>query len=146
MPNGKLLNLLGDYRNAAKAAAEEAGCPFIDMWQRTTDYFETAGPVKSKQFFRHDAVSCDYTHTNDMGGRLIAKLFAQEALKKADKLAEHIETGYLAVYGGLKYPGVFSIDALEGFMYAAGEHSDIIGFLHHRNAVLHKPCKWPRRK
>ncbi len=90
MPNGKLMNLLGSYRDAAKAAAKEAGCTFIDMWQRTTDYFETAGPVKSKQFFRHDDVSHDYTHTNDIGGRLIAKMFAQEMIAKKGPLAKHI--------------------------------------------------------
>ena len=90
MPDGKLRNLLGDYRNAAKAAAEEAGCTFIDMWSRSTEYFETAGPVKSWDFFRSDENSRDYTHTNDIGGVLVSKFFAQEMLKNNGPLAKYI--------------------------------------------------------
>lgn len=91
-PDGTLRNLLGDYRNAAKAAAEEAGCTFIDMWQRTTEYFETAGPVKSWQFFFSDGVSRDYTHTNDIGGAMVSKFFAQEMQKANGPLAKYIIT------------------------------------------------------
>ncbi len=89
--NGKLKNLLGDYRNAAKEAADELGITFIDMWQRTTDYFETAGPVKSWQFFRCLGDSRDYTHTNDMGGSMIAKFFAQEMIKQNGPLSTYID-------------------------------------------------------
>jgi lysophospholipase L1-like esterase len=89
--DGTLLNLLGDYRNAAKQAAEELNCTFIDMWQRSTDYFVTAGPVKAPQFFRHLGDERDYTHTNDIGGTLIAKFFAQEMIKQNGVLAKHID-------------------------------------------------------
>lgn len=89
--NGKLLNLLGDYRDAAKEAAEELGVTFIDMWKLTTDYFETAGPVKSWQFFRCLGQQRDYTHTNDLGGTLAAKLFAREMLDKNGPLASYID-------------------------------------------------------
>ena len=90
MPDGRLRNLLGDYRNAAKAAAEELGCTFIDMWQRSTEYFETAGPVKSWDFFFSDGKTRDYTHTNDMGGTMVAKFFAQEMLNRSGPLAKYI--------------------------------------------------------
>ncbi len=89
-PDGTLKNLLGAYRDAAKAAAQELGITFIDLWQRTTDYFETAGPVKSWQFFRCLGDSRDYTHTNDRGGTMIAKFFAQEMLKQNGPLSEYI--------------------------------------------------------
>lgn len=89
--NGRLLNLLGSYRTACEEAAREAGCTFIDMWQRTTDYFETAGPVKSPSFFHHKDEERDYTHTNDIGGELIAKFFAQEMVKCGGPLAKYID-------------------------------------------------------
>lgn len=80
-PDGTLRNLLGEYRDAVKSVADEMNVPFIDMWQRTTEYFETAGPVKSWGFFRCKGDERDYTHTNDIGGLLIAKFFAQEIVK-----------------------------------------------------------------
>lgn len=95
--NGKLKNLLGDYRNASKVAAEELGITFIDMWQRTTDYFETAGPVKSWQFFRCLDDNRDYTHTNDIGGSMIAKFFAQEMVKQNGPLSKHIDESKIGV-------------------------------------------------
>ena len=84
-PDGTLRNLLGEYRNAVKLVADEMNVPFIDMWKRTTEYFETAGPVKSWGFFRCKGDERDYTHTNDIGGILIAKFFAQEVLKNGVK-------------------------------------------------------------
>lgn len=95
--NGKLLNLLGAYRDAAKAAADEIGCPFIDLWQRTTSFFETAGPVKSLEFFRHLGEDRDYTHTNDIGGTMIAKFFAQEMVKQNGPLARYIDESKIEV-------------------------------------------------
>ena len=88
--DGTLLNLLGDYRKAAMQVAEKMNCTFIDMWQRTTEYFETAGPVKSWQFFRCLNEEKDYTHTNDVGGSMIAKFFAQEMLRLNGPLTEYI--------------------------------------------------------
>lgn len=89
--DGTLLNLLGDYRSAAKAIAEKTGCTFIDLWQRSTDYFVTAGPVKAWQFFVCTEEHRDYTHTNDIGGSMIAKFFAQEMLKQNGPLAKYID-------------------------------------------------------
>jgi lysophospholipase L1-like esterase len=80
-PDGTLKNLLGEYRNAVESVAKELDVPFIDMWARTTDYFVKAGPVKSWDFFRCKGEERDYTHTNDIGGTLIAKMFAQEIKK-----------------------------------------------------------------
>lgn len=94
--DGTLKNLLGTYRDAAKAAAGELGITFIDMWKRTTDYFVTAGPVKSWQFFRCLGDSRDYTHTNDLGGTLAAKFFAQQMLEQSGPLAEYIDSSAVA--------------------------------------------------
>lgn len=103
--DGTLLNLLGDYRNAAKAVAEKTGCTFIDMWQRTTDYFVTAGPVKAWQFFRCLGEQRDYTHTNDVGGSMIAKFFAQEMIKQNGPLAKYIDKTKLEVEQVYADPG-----------------------------------------
>ena len=74
--DGKIFNLLGEYRNAAKAVAEESGVPFIDMWTATTDFFEPLGLYTAKKYFRHDGESQDFTHTNDLGGGIVARLCA----------------------------------------------------------------------
>lgn len=89
--SGKILNLLGDYRNAAKSVAEELSIPFIDMFTATTDFFEPLGLYTAKRYFRHDEESQDYTHTNDLGGSIIARLCGA-LIKKAhiDGLSEHI--------------------------------------------------------
>ena len=82
---------MGGYRDAAKAAAERCGAEFVDMWQMTTEYMETAGPVKAWRFFRCKGDERDYTHTNDIGGTLIAKMFASAELAQNGALAKHID-------------------------------------------------------
>lgn len=79
--DGTLLNLLGDYRNAAKKVCEEMNVPFLDLWARTTEFFEAAGAVRAWDYFRCDGDDRDYTHTNDIGGNIIARLAADEMLK-----------------------------------------------------------------
>lgn len=95
--DGTLLNLLGEYRNAVKAVAEEMNVPFIDLWTRTTDYFETAGPVKSWSFFWGNGTDRDYTHTNDIGGNLIARFVAQEMVKNNIKISDFIKTDMIDI-------------------------------------------------
>lgn len=96
--NGKLRNLLGDYRNAVKGVAEEMKVPFIDLWTRTTEYFETAGPVKSWQFFWGNGVDRDYTHPNDIGGNMVARFVAQEIVKNnVEPVAGFIRTDKIEV-------------------------------------------------
>lgn len=89
--NGKILNLLGDYRDAVKFVAEERKVPFLDLFTATKDFFEPLGLYTAKKYFRHDEASQDYTHTNDSGGGIVARLCA-ELIRKAhiDGLSEHI--------------------------------------------------------
>ncbi|MGN0164025.1 MAG: GDSL-type esterase/lipase family protein [Candidatus Ornithomonoglobus sp.] len=122
-PDGSLLNLLGDYRDAAKQAAEELGCTFIDMWQRTTDYFVTAGPIKAPYFFRHLGEERDYTHTNDIGGTMIAKFFAQEMVKQNGPLSEFINEELISVEQVYAEPG----DRLESS--EAADHIKTVGLI-----------------
>lgn len=79
--DGTLLNLLGDYRNAVKAVCEEKDVPFIDLWTRTTEFFERAGARKAWDYFWGDGEGRDYTHTNDIGGGIIARFVGQEMIR-----------------------------------------------------------------
>lgn len=92
-PDGTLKNLLGEYRDAVKATAERMCVPFIDLWSRTTEYMEAAGPEDAWDYFWGDGKTRDYTHTNDIGGKLIAKFVAQEIQKAGIMpIAGHIKT------------------------------------------------------
>lgn len=96
--NGKIFNLLGEYRDAVKAVAEEKNAAFLDMWTATTEFFEPLGLYTSKQFFRHDGDNQDYTHTNDLGGAIVARLLAALLAKaKVSGLSEHVLTDKLGV-------------------------------------------------
>ena len=80
--DGTLLNLLGDYRNAVKAVCDEMDVPFIDLWTRTTEFFERAGAHRAWDYFWSDGQGGrDYTHTNDIGGGIVARFAAQEMLR-----------------------------------------------------------------
>lgn len=96
--NGKIFNLLGEYRDAVKSLAEETGTAFIDMWTATTDFFEPLGLYTSKKYFRHDGENQDYTHTNDLGGAIVARLCAK-LISGANigGLSEHVLTDRISV-------------------------------------------------
>ncbi len=79
--DGTLLNLLGDYRNAVKTVCEEMNVPFIDLWTRTTGFFEAAGALKAWDYFWGNDTDRDYTHTNDIGGDIVSRFVADEILK-----------------------------------------------------------------
>jgi lysophospholipase L1-like esterase len=96
--DGTLLNLLGDYRNAAKQVADELNVPFVDMWSKTTEYFEADGAQHSWSWFWGDGENRDYTHTNDLGGALVAQLGAQEITqKKIAPVCEFVKTELIDV-------------------------------------------------
>ena len=74
--DGTLLNLLGDYRTAVKNVCDEMNVPFIDLWSRTTEFFEAAGAVKAWDYFWGNGTDRDYTHTNDFGAYRMAGFVA----------------------------------------------------------------------
>ncbi len=95
---GKIVNLLGDYRNAVWSVAKELNVPFIDLFTATTEFFEPLGLYTAKKYFRHDEESQDYTHTNDLGGAIVARLCAgliQNA--RIDGLSQHVLPDRLAI-------------------------------------------------
>lgn len=79
--NGTLMNLLGDYGEAVRQVGREMEVPVIDLLRRTTEFFETVGPVDSWNYFWGDGENRDYTHTNDIGGNVVARFAAQEIIK-----------------------------------------------------------------
>ncbi len=79
--DGTLLNLLGEYREAVRRVCEEENVPFIDLWSRTTEFFEAAGAVKAWDYFWGNGEDRDYTHTNDIGGGIVARFAASEIVK-----------------------------------------------------------------
>lgn len=96
--NGKIINLLGEYRNAVKAVADEMNVPFIDMWTQTTNFFEPLGLYTSKKYFRHDEDSNDYTHSNDIGGGIIARLCAKTIVdSNIDGLSDAVKKDMLEI-------------------------------------------------
>lgn len=98
LEDGSLLNLLGDYRNAVKKVCEEKNVPFIDLWTRTTEFFTRAGAVKAWDYFWGDGKDRDYTHTNDIGGNIIARFVAQEMIKnKVEPIASLIKDDMIDV-------------------------------------------------
>lgn len=91
--DGTLKNLLGEYRNAVKKVSEEMNSVFIDLWSRSTEYMEAAGREDAWDYFWGDGKTRDYTHTNDIGGKVIAKFVAQEIVKAGVKpISDHIKT------------------------------------------------------
>lgn len=96
--DGTLLNLLGDYREAVRKVCEEANAPFIDLWSRTTEFFEAAGAVKAWNYFWGNGIERDYTHTNDIGGSVIARFAADEIIKNNVKpISDLIKKDMIAV-------------------------------------------------
>lgn len=96
--DGTLLNLLGEYRKAVKSVAEEMNVAFVDMWSKTTEYFEADGAVHAWSWFWGDGEKRDYTHTNDFGGALVAKFGAQEIVdKKILPVCDFVKTELISV-------------------------------------------------
>jgi len=79
--DGSLRDLLGEYGMAVRELAEKENVPCIDLLKRTTDYFTKQGDERAWEFFWGDGKNRDYTHTNDIGGDIIARFAAQEIIK-----------------------------------------------------------------
>lgn len=96
--DGTILNLLGDYRNAAEKVCAEMNVPFIDLWSRTTEFFEAAGAVRAWDYFWGNGTDRDYTHTNDIGGNIVARFAADEIIKNAvSPISDLIKKDMIAV-------------------------------------------------
>lgn len=112
--DGTLLNLLGDYRNAVKKVCEEMEVPFIDLWTRTTEFFERAGAVKAWDYFWSGGTDRDYTHTNDIGGGIVARFVAQEMIKaKVEPIASLIKKDIIGVEMPEPDPGAKPMNSKE---------------------------------
>ena len=79
--DGSLRDLLGEYGMAVRSLAKAENIPCIDLLGKTTDYFVKQGDERAWKYFWGDGVSRDYTHTNDIGGDVIARFVVQEILR-----------------------------------------------------------------
>ncbi len=92
-PDGTITDLLGEYAAACRDTAAEYGVPFVNMLTLTTEFFEAAGAIDAWNWFRCKGDERDYTHTNDLGGELIAKMFLGEVVKQGIKpIADFVDT------------------------------------------------------
>lgn len=92
--NGKIVNTHGDYPAAMKEAAGELNVPLLDISARSKKLFDELGVEKSKEIFLWvkkgesenypDGVE-DNTHFCTYGAKEIARLIAEEIVKKQIK-------------------------------------------------------------
>jgi len=83
---GKLIDTHGDYPVISREVAKDKKVPLIDMQKQTTDWLESEGVVKSKQYFHKFAPGVsklypkgldDNTHFNEKGARIAAGFFVE---------------------------------------------------------------------
>lgn len=68
-PEGKIVSNLGDFPEAARQAAKEAGVALIDLNAMSQRFYEAMGVEQSKRAFAPD----DNTHHNNYGSYQIAR-------------------------------------------------------------------------
>jgi len=83
---GKLIDTHGDYPGFSREIAKDKKVPLIDMQKQTTEWLESEGVVKSKQYFHKFAPGVsklylkgldDNTHFNEKGARIAAGFFVE---------------------------------------------------------------------
>jgi lysophospholipase L1-like esterase len=91
-PDGKMVNTHGDYPDAARKVAQEAGVPLIDLTVITTKLFETLGVEDSKKAFviYPEKNLNDNTHFNTYGAYEIAKIIASQIKSQKLGLAKYL--------------------------------------------------------
>lgn len=98
--NGKVTNTLGDYPEAMRQTAAEAGVPLIDLTRMTERFYEALGPEESKRAFVHypagtfpgqTAELKDDTHFNNYGAYEIAKMVVEGVRANDLLIARHLD-------------------------------------------------------
>ncbi|MDO4562974.1 MAG: GDSL-type esterase/lipase family protein [Clostridia bacterium] len=74
--DGTLDHSLDEYAAAVISAAKEEGVCCIDLHGATTRHFESLGEDNAWKYFRFCGSERDFTHPNDYGGKLVAKMAA----------------------------------------------------------------------
>ncbi|MCS4166418.1 rhamnogalacturonan acetylesterase [Sphingobacterium sp. BIGb0116] len=96
---GKLLQTLGDFPDAARKVAAELQVPLIDLNQKTSLFYEALGVEQSKRAFVHYPAHtfpnqkndlADNTHFNPYGAYEIAKVVLTGIKENNLKIADHI--------------------------------------------------------
>jgi lysophospholipase L1-like esterase len=126
--DGKIINSLGDYPEAARKVALELNVPFIDLNGMTKTLYETLGPENSKKVFviypansfpgEPNALN-DNTHFNSYGAYQLAKCVI-EGIKENDLDIKKFLIKGLPAY----YPE--KPDAFDSFSLPLSPHSPVI--------------------
>lgn len=85
--NGKLIDTLEPWAEAARAVAKEMKIPFIDLHQVSINVYKKIGAVASAEFNLKEG---DYTHFNEKGSKVIASLVVGEMKKAVPKLTPYL--------------------------------------------------------
>ncbi|MCC8089046.1 MAG: rhamnogalacturonan acetylesterase [Rikenellaceae bacterium] len=85
--NGELIDTHGDYITAVFEVGRETGTPVIDMNSSTTAMILAVPQEDSKKFFMWVGSKEDNTHLNVYGGKVVAKLAADEIARTIPELA-----------------------------------------------------------
>ncbi|MCC9135572.1 rhamnogalacturonan acetylesterase [Pontibacter silvestris] len=97
--NGKVINTLGDYPEAARQTAKEENVALIDLNAMSKAFYEAMGPEKSKKAFVHypagtfpgqDTALKDDTHFNTYGAYELAKCVVEGIRKNNLKLVQYL--------------------------------------------------------
>lgn len=96
--DGSLRDLLGEYGSAVRSICKEENTACIDLLEKTTEYFTAHGDVDAWGYFWGDGKNRDYTHTNDIGGDVIARFVAQGIVEnRIENLCDYVKTDEINV-------------------------------------------------
>ncbi|MCD7963340.1 MAG: rhamnogalacturonan acetylesterase [Rikenellaceae bacterium] len=96
---GNLTDTHGHYITAVFEVGEEMGVPVIDMNKSTTAMILAVSQEESKKFFMWVGEKKDNTHLNIYGGKVVAKLAADELARTIPELARYMPYEDSECYG-----------------------------------------------
>ena len=88
--DGRPYKTLQEYEDAMAAAAQEFGCPFINLHAASFALYSTLGEDKSMKLFAFRRGELDNTHHSVYGGYELARAIAQMVRTDIPELAAHI--------------------------------------------------------
>lgn len=86
--NGKLVDTLQPYADAAKAVGAETGVPVIDLHHRSKLFAIQMG---EKFGLRYAPSETDRTHFNKEGARMIARMVAEGLVREVPEIRDHVQ-------------------------------------------------------
>lgn len=110
---GKMTNSHGDYPEAARQTAREAGVAYLDLHSLSTQLFEALGAEESKKAYVHyplgsfpgqDTPIADDTHFSNYGAYLLAQCIVYALQEQQHPLAAYLQKNLPAFEPGKPMP------------------------------------------